>query len=670
MTSFLVVAAIILNAASGFAGLLVPRKFRAGQWVSTALVVLGCAAGLVSAGAGLIHRNTVVIPFPWQGMGDSFLGMDALSAFFLMPVFLIGGLGSIFGLGYWEQSKAAANAGRVQVFWGTMVAGISVLLMAQHGMAFLFGWEMMALSAFFLVGTEDSRAETRKAAWIYLVATHIGTLTLFCMFTFWKHSTGSFALAPVAPGTMGAAAMNILFALLLTGFGMKAGIMPLHFWLPGAHANAPSHVSAMLSGVMLKTGIYGILRMLSLLPEFPLTWGIAILLLGTFSAVAGILFALAQADLKRALAYSSVENVGIIMMGIGLAMIGASLNQGALVALGLGGALLHVWNHALFKPMLFFASGSILHAAGTRKIDMLGGLASSMPLTATIFLIGSLAISGLPPLNGFMSELLVYIGLLSPMASGGAAQSLAVAVPFLALVGALALACFVRLYGTVFSGLPRGESALHAHEGSVSMLLPMFILLALCAAIGIFPGFLAPLLDGVVESWAGGAGNSIGPLPRIASLVPFQALAALCAVLVVLVCALLFCVRAAIQKAKPAVTWDCGYAAPGSRMQYSGSSIANSFTTVFSAILHPRSRRPKIAGEFPSPSFMRSRLDDPVLDRVLLPFAKKVDERFTWFRRFQQGVIQNYILYIFITVVILLAALLPFGRIFAALAAL
>ncbi len=670
MSASLLIAAIILSAASGLPGFLLPGKSRAGQWIATACVVLGCSAGLLASSLGLTGHDSPLILFPWQAMGDSFLGLDRLSAFFLIPVFLVGGLGSIYGLGYWPQNRVELNARRVQVFWGTMISGISILLTAKHGLAFLFGWEMMALSAFFLIAAEDTKSETRKAAWIYLVATHICTLTLFCLFTFWNHATGSFGLNPLAPGTLGLSAMTVVFALTIAGFGLKAGIIPLHFWLPGAHANAPSHVSAMLSGVMLKTGIYGILRMLSLLPEYPVTWGIAVILLGTFSALAGILFALGQDDLKRVLAYSSIENVGIITMGIGIAMIGTSLDQGALVALGMGGALLHVWNHALFKPMLFFASGSILHATGTRKIDLLGGLAKSMPLTAVIFFAGSLAISGLPPLNGFMSELFVYFGLLSPIAGGGTAQALAVAAPILALVGSLAMACFVRLYSTVFSGLPRSDAAMHVHECPSTMLVPMFILMAACMVIGLFPGFLAPVLDGVIYSWVNAAGSTAGMIPPLASIVPFQPLTALSAVLLSLLCAFFLITRAALRKSAKAGTWDCGYSLPGSRMQYSAFSIADSFAAIFSALLRPRAHMPQLKKAFPAPSAMRSELDDPVLDKMILPFSKIVERGSSWFRRFQQGVIQNYILYIFITVVVLLATLIPYARIFAALAGL
>ena len=297
---------------------------------------------------------------------------------------------------------------------------------------FLLGWEMMALSAFFLVSTEDHLASCREAGWIYLVATHIGTLGLFAMLALWRWATGSFDLVPAAEGVLSVGVQHSLFLLALLVFGLKAGMMPLHFWLPTAHANAPSHVSAILSGVVLKIGIYGLLRMLSLLPNPPAAWGGLILLLAACSALLGVVFALGQHDLKRLLAYHSVENIGIILMGLGLAMLGRSLDRPTWMVLGMAGCLLHVWNHSFFKSLLFFCAGSVLHSAHTREIDRLGGLAKRMPSTAFLFQIGAVAICGLPPLNGFVSELLIYLGLLASVVAptgGGIGRGLGGADP-------------------------------------------------------------------------------------------------------------------------------------------------------------------------------------------------------------------------------------------------
>src|SRR5262249_48114316 len=292
---------------------------------------------------------------------------------------------------------------------GTLTAGMALLVIARNSIVFLFGWEAMALSAFFLVTTEDHDGEVRETGWVYLVATHMATLCLFGLFGVLRAASGSFALAPLNPDRLAPGMATAIFILALVGFGLKAGVMPLHVWLPSAHAAAPSHVSAIMSGVLIKMGIYGLVRVTSLFPNPPLEWGGIVLGMGTVSGILGVAFAIGQHDLKRLLAYHSIENIGIIAMGLGLALIGRSLGRIDLIILGLCGGLLHVWNHAFFKGLLFFSAGSVIHATHTREIDHLGGLAKTMPATAWSFLIGAVAICGLPPLNGFVSEFLVYL---------------------------------------------------------------------------------------------------------------------------------------------------------------------------------------------------------------------------------------------------------------------
>src|SRR5205807_3118219 len=269
------------------------------------------------------------------------------------------------------------------------------------------------------VATEDHEESVRAAGWRYLAASHLAALCLFAMFALLRSATGTFNLVAI-PDTLSIPGMaTAIFLLALIGFGLKAGIMPMHVWLPSAHANAPSHVSALLSGLMIKMGIYGLVRICSLLPTPPVWWGSLLLGFGAISGVLGVAFAIGQHDLKRLLAYHSIENIGIIVMGLGLAMLGRSLNRTDWILLGLGGALLHVWNHALFKSLLFLSAGSVVHAAHTREIDRLGGLGKVMPCTAFCFLIGAVAICGLPPLNGFVSELLIYLGLFRSLGING-----------------------------------------------------------------------------------------------------------------------------------------------------------------------------------------------------------------------------------------------------------
>ena len=687
----LVIAAILLALAGSALAWLAPRKSLAGQRLATALTVLSMLSGLAGAGLGLAGevaalagRNAAgsgtLSPFPWQAVGDSLVGLDALSAFFLVPVFLVGGLGSIYGLGYRPRTKYPGSSRRIETFWGLLMAGMALLVIARHALAFLLGWEAMALSAFFLMGAEDARPETRRASLVYLIATHVGTLTLFATFALWRRVTGSFALFPVAAGSLGAGAMTAIFLLALLGFGLKAGLMPLHFWLPGAHANAASQVSAILSGVVLKMGVYGLLRLLLLLEDPPAAWGGLVLILGCASAILGVAFAIGQHDLKRLLAYHSVENIGIIFMGLGVAMLGRSSGNAALLVLGLSGCLLHVWNHSLFKSLLFLGAGSVLHGAHTREIDRLGGLGKRMPYTAAGFLVGAVAISGLPPLNGFVSELLVYLGLFGGLAMHGTGYVLsAMAAPVLATTGALALACFVKVYGTAFLGLPRSGAAERAHEAPPSMLVPMAVLAAACAFIGLAPGLVAPVLDAVVASWAGpvplaGPGGASGfgtgagaALPRLASLAPLGTIGAVSLALTGAI-ALLAIVSRLLAKSRPVPgTWDCGYAAPTARMQYSASSFARSIVGLFAWALHPRERKPCIEGDFPQSSEMESQVDDPILDRRIVPAFHGFEKASLWFHRFQQGLTQSYILAILVATLILLSTLVPYRDILAQL---
>ncbi|MCX7024240.1 MAG: proton-conducting transporter membrane subunit [Spirochaetes bacterium] len=659
--------AIVLMATSGIPGLFMPRASAWGQRIATCMVCLGVLAGLTGVGIGFIHPDCTIYILPWQASRGALVGIDALSAFFMVPILVMGGLGSIYGLSYWPQKRKARTAPKLQFFWGTLMAGMSLLVIGKNAMAFLLGWEIMALSAFFLISTEDDRKECRESGLVYMIATHLGTLTLFGLFVLWRYATGSFDLVPMPAAGSSVLVVNLLFFLALVGFGLKAGIMPLHFWLPGAHAAAPSHVSAILSGVMLKMGIYGLVRMLSLLPDPPALWGGLILFLGATSGLLGVVFALAQHDLKRLLAYHSVENIGIILMGLGLAMLGRSYDRPEWILLGMAGCLLHVWNHGLFKSLLFLGAGSIMHGAHTRQIDELGGLARRMPWTATLFLVGAVAICGLPPLNGFISEFLVYVGLFRTFLQPMHAASLAiVAVPALAMIGALAVACFVKVYGTVFLGLPRTQAASRAHESQATMVIPMLVLAISCLTIGFAPGLVAPVLEQAVAAWQFHPASTVDGL-ALTTLVPLGALGSM--VLVLLAASILPALYVWSRRTvrKDVGTWDCGYARPGPRMQYTSSSFAQSLVCLFKSILKPRTHEPDIQGYSPPPSAMASHVDEVVLDRALIPGFQSFRKRLGWFNRFQQGQIQNYIFYILAALLALLATLVPFRALLASL---
>jgi hydrogenase-4 component B len=656
MNERLVLAGIVLAAVSGVAGLCFSRRSATGQWLSALLTVAGSGLGLAGCAGYLLSGDSEPITLPWAVPGGAFaVALDGLSVLFLMPVFLSSLLGSVYGLGYWKQADHPENGRKLRLFYGLLTAGMALLVIVRNGVLFLASWEVMALAAFFLVTTEDREPAVREAGWLYLVAAHVATLCLFAVFALLRAASGSFRLAPLAEGAASPGLAAAVFLLALAGFGLKAGIMPLHVWLPSSHANAPSHVSAILSGVILKMGIYGLVRVCSFFPHPPVWWGGLLLGLGVVSGVLGVAFAIGQHDLKRLLAYHSIENIGIILMGVGLALLGRSLGRIDWVLLGLAGALLHVWNHALFKSLLFLSAGSVIHAVHTRAIDHLGGLARRMPWTALCFLVGAVAICGLPPLNGFVSELLVYLGLFRTLLAGDGPRfaAAAFAAPALALIGALALACFVKVFTAVFLGEGRTEHVRGARESGPLMIGPIIVLAACCVLIGLAPAWVAPAVEQAVASWAPEVVNANVDL---ADLAPFGQITGvallLTAVLGAVALLLVFCLRRG--EVKSAGTWDCGFAASSPRVQYSASSFAQMLVGLFAKVLRPRTEAPQVRGLFPGPTHFHSEVPDTVLDGATLPACGFLAGLLARLRVFQQGSIQVYVLYVFLALIGLL----------------
>jgi hydrogenase-4 component B len=395
-------------ALSGFPGLFLSRSPGTGQRIAACLSILASLAGLATAVGLLLSPRPESWFLDWNlPFGPCELAADPLSALFMIPLFLVCGCGSLYALAYWPADANRRTEPGMTCFFGLLSASMAFLLMARNGVLFLAAWEIMAMSGWFLLVTEHRDPEVRQAGIVYLVATHTGTIGLFILFAQLRAATGTFAFPPLhslAP----AAGASGMFLAALVGFGAKSGLMPFHVWLPSAHANAPSHVSALLSGVMLKMGVYGMIRTIFLFRAPLPWWGILLLVLGGASAVLGIVFAATQRDVKRLLACSSIENIGIIYIGTGVAVYAAATGNAPLALLGLAGALLHTLNHGIFKPLLFLGSGAIIHAAGTRELDRMGGLSRRLPWTSACFLVGSVAICGLPPLNGFAGEFLLY----------------------------------------------------------------------------------------------------------------------------------------------------------------------------------------------------------------------------------------------------------------------
>jgi hydrogenase-4 component B len=611
-------------------------------------MALGGAFGMAAA----IRVLAGAVSEPWISAlgipgGVLHVHVDALSAVFLCSICLLSTLGSVYAVGYYPVERKGGRAKRLRIYFGWIAAGMALLVVAKNSVLFMMGWEIMALSAFMALSIEDREARVRQASLVYLVATRIGTLCILATFVLLREQVGSFSLA-VGGLRSDTALATAAFGLGMVGFGLKAGLMPLHVWLPDAHANAPTHISALMSGVLIKMGIYGLLRLTSFYANVPLWWGLLVLIVALGSALFGVAFALGQHDLKRLLAYHSVENIGIILLGIAIGLIGRSIGAPALVFLGYAGALLHVVNHGLFKALLFFGSGAVITATGTRNIELLGALLHKLPFTSAAFLLGCIAIVGLPPLNGFVSELYLYLAMLEAqrLSLGVVAVALALAVPLLAMVGALALACFVKVYAVVFLGSARSARCQGAEEVAWVMRIPQIVLAAACVTIGLFPHLPLEILRPAIDL-LGAASMPTYP-------VALGKLAWLSLGLLVFVGGGIF----ALSRRRPSATvptWDCGYVAPSARMQYSASSVAADLVGIFSAVLRPRIRASIPKGILPKAGHFESHVPEVVLELLILPTARGAARLATFVRVLQRGTAHVYLLYVLFTLLIMLA---------------
>lgn len=633
-------------------------------WSTRAAVggsVVGSACGIAACVQMFVTAEPVAFRIPWSIPTGAFeLYLDPLAALFLVPILLLGALSALYGVGYLRGNSETTKVGVSWFYYNLLLAAMAVVVMAHNALLFLIAWETMALTSLMLVLFDNRRTHVRRAGWIYMTATHLGAAFLLVLFALLGEKAGSFDFGAFTnagaalPSTL--ASVGFVFALI--GFGSKAGFMPIHIWLPEAHPAAPSYASALMSGAMIKTGIYGLLRVLSFFGNPPVWWGWCLLTVGIVSGVLGVLFAVAQQDIKRLLAYSSVENIGIITIGIGLGYIGLAYGNPAAACLGFAGALLHVLNHAFFKGLLFLGAGSVLHATGTADMDHLGGLLKRMPITGVTFLIGSAAICGLPPLNGFISEFLIYLGAFKGVTStpGALAVASACALAALALIGGLAAVCFTKVFGIVFLGEARSDHGRHAHEAHVGMLAPMTALAAGCILIGalapwvitygIFPA-VRVLMYGVPESVQQHLAASVASLSWV--IVMSVLLALLIITLTVLRASLL-----SRRRVRESVTWDCGYAQPESRMQYTGSSYAQPVTAFFEPVLKPQRTYVKPAGILAGPASFATETKDLFLNKFYAPFLERTTVVLEWFRQAQHGRLHLYVLYIALTLLVLL----------------
>ena len=654
----LLFVATLLAGISGVPLLFPSVPVAAGQTVATLFVSAASLAGIGGALLTLLGTASPSYLTAWGlPFGEPLLAADPLAAVFLFIIFLVSGACAIYARGYWAAERNPRTVRRLAFFFGLLTSSLAMVVMSRNGVLFLFWWEVMSFAAYFCLITEDTAREVREAGTLYLIVSHVSSLALFAFFSLLKGMAGTYLFPGAGTLSPHSGAALAVFMTALFGFGLKAGMMPLHVWLPSAHANAPSHVSAFLSGVVLKVGIYGLVRTLSFFDLVPLWWGVLILTLGAISGIIGVAFAIGQHDVKRLLAYHSIENIGIILMGVGVALIGRSCGSSTMMLLGMAGALLHVVNHATFKALLFLGAGSIIHATGTREIEAMGGLLRRLPWTSGFFMVGAVAICGLPPLNGFVSELLIYLGYLHGVTaqSGIAAGVPALGAPALALVGGLAVACFVKVFGIVFLGLPRSDSAARAHEAPRNMLGGMIILAAVCFLIGLLPWLAAPLVQRAVSGWC----PALDPFPEplaVTAHLWWISVAAVFLTLLIVASAWLLKGRLARLPNGTAETWGCGYAAPTTRMQYSASSFAEMLVHFFRGVLRPHGHIPTVRGPFPAPSRFASHVPEVMLDLVYVPLLQRLYLKTAPIRRMQSGHLQLYILYLFLTLIVLLTA--------------
>ena len=656
MPELLVALGLLFAGGLGSVGPGSPRwRHSAGQAGALGGSLVGLAGAFRVLVAGRAESIAAAWPMPGGGVH---VAIDALSAFFLLPVFGLTLAAAVYGRAYLAARDAADGGAGSWFHLNALTLGMALVVVARDGLLFLLAWEVMALAPFFLVVFDDRTAAVRHAGWTYLAATHLGTAFLLVLFVLLGGLAGSsdFAAYPAALRAH-PELRSAIFLLAVVGFGAKAGIVPAHVWLPEAHPAAPSHASALMSGAMIKIGIYGIVRMLTMLGPPPAWWGWLLLALGASSGILGVLFALAQHDLKRLLAYHSVENIGIILLGIGGGIIGLATGTTPLAVVGFAAGLLHVLNHSIFKGLLFLGAGAVQHAAHTLDVEELGGLLKRMKWTGATFLVGSAAIVGLPPLNGFVSEFLLFLGGFAAVTGAAAAPAAAglVTIVVMGLISGLAAACFAKAFGIVFLGTPRSHEAADAHEAAPAMIGAMAGLAALCVAIGLAAPAVVVALAPVVAAASGLPAATV----RTRLAVPAGSLGIAVAVFAAAaaVAGVAWAWRGRIlarRGLRRGPVWGCGYLFPSARMQYTASSFAQPLTTQFRLFIRSRETLTAPRGYFPAAASYASDSGDPVLRLLFAPTFRWFDRMANRLNVIQHGHTHIYVLYVAATLVALL----------------
>lgn len=645
--------------------------------------VLGGVAGLTLACLVLWADVSLTVEAPalLAVAGGWLCHLDRLGALFLA---LISGVAipvGVYATGYTSAYESRYSTRWMAFSFGLFLLTMSLVACAANAVTFLLCWELMALSSFFLVVTEHDRDDAVRAGLWYLAMTHAGLLALLAAFFLLGAGSSApaawtFAAMRASAPQLSSSTRNAIFVLALLGFGSKAGMVPFHVWLPRAHPAAPSHVSALMSAVMVKLGIYGLLRIgLDLLGGGPSWWGTVIIILGAASALTGVLYALVADDLKRLLAYSTVENVGLVLLGVGAGFLFLSLRQPEAAMLSMAAALLHVINHAAFKGALFLSAGSVVHATGTRDMNLLGGLVTRAPWTVATFLVGAMSIAALPPLNGFVSEWLLFQSFLPGVASSQAsiAGLLTLGVGALALTGGLAAATFVKAFGISCLAIPRSDAAARAHESPRSMIAGMMLMAVACPLLALatvptlttITGALAPLaVFGGLSSKAPAfhAGVTLQTPNGMATMSPVMIAAALVAALV----GTWVVVRlVATRTVRIGDTWGCGRIGQTPRMEYTSTAFAEPLRRVFDQLYRPNEDLAVSIVRPESPYYIRSvtykTTIHPWFQRTLYdPLIAGIERAATWTRRLQSGSVNAYLGYIVFVLVVLLAWVIGF----------
>jgi len=647
----------------GFAGLLTPRGSRLVARLLFPLGAVVCLAVAITSAIFLLHNTapqTLILPL---GLPDLpfHLRLDPLSAFFLLVLGLAGAGISIFSAGYFRVGEGT-SPGLMGLQYHVFLASMALVILADDAYAFMVAWETMALASYFLVTSQHRIPEIRRAGFLYLLMAHIGALCILLSFGVLQGGSWQFTFDAMRHASLTPTLATTAFLLALLGFGAKAGLVPLHVWLPEAHPAAPSPVSAMMSGLMLKTAIYGLLRVsFDLLHIRYWQWGVLLLALGLFSAIYGAIFAAVQSDMKRLLAYSSIENIGIIFTGIGLSILFATCNLPLFAALALTAALVHSLNHALFKSLLFLTTGSVLHATGQRNLGKLGGLIRRMPWVAAIALVGTLSIAGLPPLNGFVSEwLLLQSFLLTPeIPHAFVNMFVPLGAAVLALTAALAAYVMVKFYGVVFLGRPREPSLSEARDAGWLERIGLAWLALGCIAIGVVPQLALRPAAGVTHMLLGQSIRTTGSLWFIAPIASRQAsysgLILLAGIVGVVGITFLIVRLLAHGRIRRVPAWDCGYPHQTPRMQDTAEGFGQPIRHMFGAFFHIERDLPTPTDD---PPRYRMKIEDRIWRTLYLPIARAVQKIADLVGILQGGSLSIYLLYSFLTLIVLLVFVL------------